>query len=428
MDNRYHSVRLLKERCRGCSACLMRCPTQAIRVRDGRAHIIKELCIDCGQCILACQSHAKVAETNSMEDIGRFPFKVALPAPSFYAQFGRQALSPAEISKALLAAGFDAVYEVARGAEAVSEAMRRMMAQDRLPRPMISSACPAVTRLIQVRFPSLIPCLTPFRQPMEVAASAARRMFSQSQRLKPQEIGIFFITPCPAKMTAIFSPIGQERSAVDGAISITELYGLTLPHLEKAEKRAEGGQASAEGLNWAAAGGEMAALRIDSAMVVDGIDNVIRVLEEIENGKLNDLQFLEGAACVGGCLGGPLVFDNNYVARNSLRLMARRLPETAADAGAEGVRLKAELPILPNPVMQLDDNMGKALEKMEKMREIVERLPGLDCGSCGSPSCESFAEDIVRGYCVEMDCIHLLKERLRVMAQQMVDLSAARRE
>ena len=84
---RFHSVRLEKDKCRGCTNCLKRCPTEAIRVRGGRAHIIDERCIDCGECIRVCDYHAKVAVTDPLSSISRFKYKIALPAPSLYGQF-----------------------------------------------------------------------------------------------------------------------------------------------------------------------------------------------------------------------------------------------------------------------------------------------------------------------------------------------------
>lgn len=78
--------------------------------------------------------------------------------------------------------------------------------------------------------------------------------------------------------------------------------------------------------------------------------------------------------------------------------------------------------------MRLDDDIVEAMRKMEQLEEIVRSLPGYDCGSCGSPTCRTFAEDIVRGYCNRMDCIHVLKEQLKVMAQQMVELAKTTRE
>ena len=68
------------------------------------------------------------------------------------------------------------------------------------------------------------------------------------------------------------------------------------------------------------------------------------------------------------------------------------------------------------------------MQKMERINPIGEELPGYDCGSCGSPTCRTFAEDIVGGFCGEMDCIHKLKDQLKVMAQQMVELAQTKRE
>lgn len=433
MEGRYHSVRLDKERCRGCSNCLMHCPTEAIRVRGGRAHIIKELCIDCGNCIRVCAYHAKVALTDTLEDLQHFEHRIALPAPSFFAQFHGQAHSVGQVMDALRDIGFDAVYEVARGADLVTRAARELLNGRSLPRPLISSACPAVMRLVQVRFPSLLPHVVPLQQPMEVAARLARRDYCRAHGLKAQQVGVFFITPCPAKMTAIRSPLGQERSHADGALAMTEVYGAVLPHLAAHRHSQTASQASPLGMAWAGSGGEAAATGRERVLSVDGIDNVIRVLEEVENGKLTDLDFLECGACVGGCVGGPLVFDNNYVAANTLNQIVRAMPRVDPDdlhrpEDPSPGSLRMDRPVLPNEQLRLDEDIDLAIRKMDQMNAILERLPGYDCGSCGSPSCATFSEDIVRGYCVEMDCIYLLKDRLKQMAQQMVDLSLTQRE
>jgi len=427
MENLYHSVRLQKELCRGCTNCMKPCPTEAIRVRNGRAHILDELCIDCGNCIRVCPYHAKVALTNSFEDLAAFPHRIALPAPSFYAQFGKQAGSIDTMLDVLMEVGFDAVFEVARGADIITGAIRGLLREAQRPRPLISSACPTVTRLIQVRFPSLIPNIVPLRQPMEVAAEIARKEYCLTHGVKPQDIGVFFITPCPAKMTAINSPIGQEKSHVDGAISIVETYGRVLPRLDRQPSSHSHAVATPLGVGWATAGGEAEASGCINTMAVDGIDNVIRVLEEVDNGKLQDLDFLECSSCVSGCVGGPLTFDNNFVARQNLRNLTRAMPQadpadTLDQCATQGLHLKLDKQILPNSTLKLDEDMAVALRMMEEMNTILERLPGYDCGSCGSPTCRSFAQDIVRGYFKETDCIFLLKDNLRLMSQQMANL------
>ncbi len=432
---RYHSVQLDKSRCKGCTNCLMHCPTEAIRVRDGRAHIIAERCIDCGECIRICDYHAKVAVTDKFDTIKAFRYAIALPAPSLYGQF-RNLQSVQPVLSALKKIGFDDVFEVARGADIVSRAIAQKLREPNLPRPLISSACPAVVRLIQVRFPDLIPNIVDVRQPMEVAAMIARNEFCKKNDCDPADVGVFFITPCPAKMTAIRSPIGQQKSSVDGAISMMEIYGLLRPYISRYAQEEETTEATSYGIGWASSSGEAKAVCPDNSLVVDGIDNCSRVLEEIENNKLSDLVFFEGNACTGGCVGGPLTFENNYVAKNAIRKLVDNARQKCADRPTQSVPaslmtkypLYMDAPILPNSAIQLDSDLSAALDKMERVNQIMQDLPGYDCGACGSPTCRTFAEDIVCGYCNEMCCIHKLKDQLKIMAQQMVDLAQMKRE
>ncbi len=428
----FHSVRLDKDKCRACTNCLKRCPTEAIRVRGGRAHIIAERCIDCGECIRVCEYHAKIAVTDPLSSISRFKYKIALPAPSLYGQF-KSLRSIAQVLTGLKHMGFDEVFEVARGADVVTRAIREKLRQPDLPRPLISAACPAIVRLIQVRFPDLIDHIVDVRQPMEVAALIAKREFARKHQVDESQVGCFFITPCPAKVTAIRNPIGHEKSAVDGAISVLEIYGLLSSHTRSHEADESLVQASAWGVGWANSGGEANAVCPENSMAVDGIENVIRVLEEIENNKLHDLTFFEGSACTGGCVGGPLNFENNYVARNMIRRMVDKTsglhPEQHVDVSLlTKYPLYNQKDILPNSAMKLDDDIVEAMRKLERMEEIYKRLPGYDCGSCGSPTCRTFAEDIVQGFATDMDCIHRLKDQLKIMAQQMVNLAQTTRE
>ncbi len=401
-------------------------------MRGGRAHIIDERCIDCGECIRICDFHAKVAVTDALEDIKKFKYAIALPAPTLYGQF-KNLKKPVYVLEALKHLGFADVFEVAQGADIVTRAIREKLREPGLPKPLISSACPAVVRLIQVRFPDLIPHIVDVRQPMEVAAMIARKEFCKKTGCAEEDVGCFFITPCPAKMTAIRRPIGQKASALNGAVSIMEIYGQLLPHIKKMQENPDFQPATGYGVGWAASSGEANAVCPENSLSVDGIPNVIRVLEEVENNKLNDLVYLEGNACMGGCVGGPLTFENNYVAKNAIRKLVDSMPKEHPDHEVPAsVMIKYPLyndePIQENSAMQLDDNLVIAMKKMQRMNDILSGLPGYDCGSCGSPTCRTFAEDIVRGYCSEMDCIHKLKDKIKIMAQQMVELAQSKRE
>lgn len=441
MSKNLHSVVLDKGKCVGCTNCLKRCPTEAIRIRQGRARILDEKCIDCGECIRVCLHHAKIAATDPLSAINSFKYKIALPPPTLYGQF-KNLKDISSVSRGLKRMGFNDVFDVARGADIATRAIMEKLKSPDCPRPLISSACPAVLRLIQVRFPELIENIVDVRSPMEIAATMARREFCEKNNVKPEEVGCFFITPCAAKATAIRSPIGHEKSAVDGAISMVEIYGLLSSQIRRdkgveipSEADDEGHRGTPFGIGWARSGGESLALGEEDALAVDGIDNVTRVLEAIENDRLPDLKYFEGLACNGGCVGGPMVFENVFIARNRIRKLVIDLPNISVkeavsidDVESLGDEIGFDKQIDPVESMKLDADFGKALRKMDRIEEIHKKLPGLDCGSCGSPTCQALAEDIVRGYAREMDCLFLLKEKVRDMAKQMVDISELSRD
>ncbi len=422
----FHSVTLDSEKCRGCTNCLKGCPTEAIRVRDGKASIIAQLCIDCGECIRRCPYHAKIATTDNIGVISAFQYKIALPAPALYGQF-KSLDEIGTLLGGLRAMGFDAVFEVAIGADVASAEIRRELATTDN-RPLISSACPAVVRLIQVRFPELLDNVVDVLPPVEIAARLAKEEFCRQKGADPSQVGAFFITPCPAKMTSIRTPLGLERSNVDGAISILEIYGLLAGQMRHQGDDFEGKRASFVGVGWANSGGESAAVNCENSLSVDGVHNVIRVLEEIENNKLSDLQFFEGLACQGGCVGGALAFENAYVAKNRIRKLVERMQhESPGRVEPPAVaNIHFTQPLSEQPVMKLDDDIEKAMAMMERIEQITKGLKGLDCGSCGAPTCRALAEDIVRGNANELDCIFNLKERVKMLAQQMIDLSDMR--
>ena len=235
--NFFHSVTLDRDKCHGCINCVKRCPTEAIRVREGKARIIKERCIDCGECIRVCPHHAKQAIFDPLSVMDTYKYKVALPAPALYGQFNN--LDDIDIILgALQMMGFDEVFEVARAAELVSDATRKYMARPDVKRPVISSACPAVLRLIRVRFPELIDNVLPLHAPIEVAARLARKAAMEKTGFAPEEIGVIFISPCPAKVTAVKMPLGAEKKR--GRRGDRHPRGLPEAHLADEKRPADG--------------------------------------------------------------------------------------------------------------------------------------------------------------------------------------------
>ena len=313
--------------------------------------------------------------------------------------------------------GFDDVYEVSRGAELVSDATRKLMADGRLPKPVISSACPAVVRLIRVRFPDLCDHVLNLNAPMEVSAMMAKRAASERTGIPIEEIGAFFITPCPAKVTDIKMPIGTEGSWCDGAIAISEVFPLLSHRMDKLETVEPIGQSGLIGVSWAGSGGESAALLNEKYLAADGIENVIRVLEELEDERIRELDFVELNACSGGCVGGVLCVENGYVAKARLQRLRKYLPvsQNHLDGGVPRDMEWTE-PLEFAPVLKLSQNLEEAMQMMEEIDVICEGLPGLDCGSCGAPSCRALAEDVVRGAARTSDCVFVMREQVKNVA------------
>ena len=415
----YHSVRLNEASCKGCTTCMRYCPTQAIRVQNGKAKIIREKCIDCGECLRRCPYRAKKVAIDGFERLGLFKHNVALVAPAFCGQFSKTT-DINVILTGLKKIGFDDVFEVARGAEAITRKTREMLSDASLEKPVISSACPAVVRLIAVRFPSLKDKVIPLTSPMEAAAQMARKEAVEKTGLPQEEIGIFFISPCTAKVTAVKQPLALEKSEVDGVLAVKDVYmrlAQAISSVKEVEKLSFTGK---EGINWARSGGEVKALGIKNYIAVDGIHNVIRLLEELEDEKIKNIDFIEALACNSGCTGGPLNVENEFVANSRIRNIAEGLEN--AEPSGEGLRLLWDKKVDYEPLSPLDKNMGEAMRKMQQMEEIYSRLPQLDCGSCGSPSCRDFAEDIVRGKAQEKDCIFRLREKIEMLAKEITEL------
>lgn len=153
-DKSLHTVTLDADKCKGCVTCMRRCPTEAIRVRNGKAKVYYERCIGCGECVRLCPHHAKKAAYDPFEIINNFKYKIALPAPSLYGQYNNMT-NLDYVLNGLLKIGFDDVFEVGRGAELVSEATNILLGRDNLKKPIISTACPAVLELIMLRFNNL---------------------------------------------------------------------------------------------------------------------------------------------------------------------------------------------------------------------------------------------------------------------------------
>ena len=425
MDKFIRSVRLKEDLCQGCINCIKYCPTQAIRVHNGKAHIIDKFCIDCGRCIRYCPHHAKIPIYDSLNVLNNYKYTVALPAPSLYAQYNNMT-NVDIVLNALLKLGFDDVYEVSAAAELVSEASREYMKEHANEGPFISSACPSVVRLIRVKFPSLLSKLLPIKPPVEVAAEIARARAMEKTGLPSRDIGIIFISPCPSKVSYSKAPLGIDKSNIDKVVAIKDVYPLLLPHMSRDEAQLKPLSNSGRiGLGWGNAGGEVGGLLIDSYLAADGIVNILRVLEEIEDEKIHGLKLTELSACNGGCVGGTLTVENAYVATTKTKRLLRYQPVSKSHLSThpELENIHWDDDVEYEPVFRLGNNFKESLEMMSTVEELTKKFPGLDCGSCGAPTCQTLAEDIVRGAATSNDCIYVLREHISSLSKEIDFLS-----
>jgi iron only hydrogenase large subunit-like protein len=397
------------------------CPTKAIRVRNGTAVINYDRCIDCGECLRVCQYDAVIPITTSRADLNKFKYKVALPSPVVYSQFGQQVL-PDEILSVIKDLGFDYVYDEAQMCEMISMAIEEYLDETKSPRPIIASTCPVVVRLIQRLFPSLCNLVVPIEPPREAAAKNLRQEIAEKFNILEDDIGIFHITPCAAKMISINYPESMERSHLDGAISILEIYNTVMMKLKKKQRPSmlrKHHPVSGIGIAWTVSGGEARALKDFQSVSVSGVYDTIRILEDIESGKLKDIEYLECLICPDGCVGGPLTVENRFVARSNVNRLIRIYGDKRMVNMRRVQRMyrqkffSFESSLKPKPFPGLAADRTKAIRALKIKEKTLKKLPLIDCGACGAPDCETLATDIARGEGKLDDCVFVKKGRAK---------------
>ena len=415
MEGYRHSVLLDKDKCTGCTTCLQHCPTEAIRIVDGKARIDSDRCIDCGECIRRCPHQAKKASAGSLENMQRFRYKIALPAPSLYAQFDN--LDDIDyVLNGLKKIGFDEVFEVSKAAEFVSEYTRRYIRTEGIHLPVISSACPVVVRLINLLFPSLSESIIHLHPPVEVAARMAKKRAMEAHpELTEEEIGVCFISPCPGKVSYVSNYKELYDLHIDEVVPISDVYFLLINAMKREEAIESLSESGMIGVGWASSGGESTAILNEGYLAADGIDNVIRVLNQIEDGNIPPVNFIELNACPGGCVGGVMTVQNPFISKSRLQSLRRYLP-VSMNRMPDGERYIPQEAFFNKieefaPERRLGSSMAESMRMMSDIQRLKNMLPGIDCGACGAPTCRAHAEDIVRAGGQEPDC-PILKARM----------------
>lgn len=421
----FHSVYVDRARCNGCSHCLKFCPTQAIRVRNGKAQITDKFCIDCGECVRKCVRRAKRCSYNTLEVLKNYEYNVAVPSHALYAQFNN--LNDLNIlATALLDLGFDAVSDIGLSKDLVDRAAAEYIAEHPEGRPFINAYCFTIVRLIRVRFPNLVDHLLPIRQPLEVAAELALDKAMKETGLPAEKIGIIHISPCPSTIAYARSPLGVRTSALNGNIAISYLYPKLLPLLKEAEKAPRKVfDPETVRIGWIDSGGYNKDGLPDNRLTADGLENVLKILEDLENDKYQDYDYIDLHACQGSCLGGALTVENPYVARERMRRLSANLGQKPyTDIANYNPPIYWDEKIEYNDVYRLGKTMTEGISLLRSVESLTRHFPGFNCGSCGAPTCRALAEDIVRGTASINDCIYIYRDTIHELTEEIDRISS----
>ena len=404
------------------------CPTHAIRVKDGKARVLPELCIDCGYCLKVCPSGAIQATTRSFAEIDKFKYKVAVPSPVLFGQFPLS-ISPAHIVTGLRSLGFDAVWDFTVELALVNRAILDYVERWEGPHPLISVSCPVVVRLVQVLYPAMVDQLIRIQTPRELAGRELKRKYSKELGIDRDEIAAIYITPCQAKTISILRPAEGAKSNLEGALGISDVYNDILAvtrslEEDKTDVSLKSLVCSEEMLCWAMSQGQDHVLSRHRYMSVTGLSNVIQVFDDIEKGKLRNIEYLECDACWGGCIGGNLTVDNVYVTLSKIHRLVSELPDSEPELEAEVERrypnedfsLKGR--VRPRAADESMDGLKERVKRIKTEETVLKALPGLDCGLCGAPTCKTFAKDVAAGSAPQNECVFLSDERLKQLRKR----------
>lgn len=399
------SIKTITEKCIGCTHCLRVCPTEAIRVRNRKMELNTLKCIDCGECFKVCPTNSIYFLSDELKIIESFDYKILVVSntlPSI--NFGR--ISYEDVIKRLFYFGFDEIWEEGIGNEIYLLKLKDILKNSKdLDKPIISTSCPAVVRLLQVNFPILINNLTRLNLPLDILGNFIREINRDKKNL-----GIFYLSTYPCKVTAIKNPLGLKESNFDGVFSLSNLYKKIL--IEKKEANGKFFKSGKVGVKNGMRGGEEDFLEGFKVITIDGIWNIKKFLDEMEEEKIPYFDYIDLKACLYGCVGGIFLKNQSLILNfYTQKEEEKKRRDFFSDIilNYKDVFFKDEILYLTEkiparPQYMLSENVDIAAKIFQEINMIYELLPKLDCGSCGAPSCRSFAEDIVLNKAKLSDC------------------------
>lgn len=418
--------------CTGCGACLKVCPTKAIRIKDGKSLLLVDNCIGGGECVSVCPQECITPTTSQFEYFKKTRFPVILVPPVLYSQFSQT--TPDKVLKGLKKMGFkhtvDMSYFLTLFKKATELHLKSLGPKEG--RPLISTLCPVVLRLIAFRFPSLMDLLHPVLRPVSVMVKDVAAFIAKYHGIDIGEITIFYLNPCPTKMTPESSTFHHETPYLARTIGINQIYAelkqkiKEIDNISMASARKSRFESCSDtgfepefefeepptgnSLLWGISGGETAGTTIKNAIAISGMNQTIEYLEKIEIGLFTEYDFIEFRTCREGCVGGSLCAVDKYAAKNNLLQHIHRLkikPRHRNDPLKNVYSKDRFYDKLTSSKMEKIFGQKKdplSIESLTRINRICNQLPGFNCSACGAPDCLTFAEDVVRKRAVMSQC------------------------
>ncbi|MBR5826242.1 MAG: 4Fe-4S binding protein [Clostridia bacterium] len=399
---------LKKSNCKNCYKCIRNCPVKAIRFSGNQAHIIEDECILCGQCFVVCPQNAKqiVDETEKVKVFIQSgdPVIVSL-APSFVANYDGAGIEA--VRKALKKLGFYDIEETAIGATIVKNEYERILNEEERD-VIISSCCHSINLLIQKEFPSCLGYLADVVSPMQAHCMDIKKRYPEAKTV--------FVGPCVAKK----DEADHYKGIVDAVLTFEELALWMNEEHVSLEFETDSNEYSRARF-FPTTGGVLKTMKENSKygyVAIDGVENCISVLKDLEKGKIHNC-FIEMSACIGSCVGGPVI--EKYQHDSSVKDYL----EVATYAGAKDFEVNQPEPgelkkfikyiehKLPKPS---EIEINSALRQMGKFKAADE----LNCGSCGYNTCREKAIAICQGKAEISMCLPYLKDKAESFSDIMV--------
>ena len=400
-------LQLKKSNCKNCYKCIRNCPVKSIKFADGQANIIPDECILCGRCFVNCPQDAKQIRDDVprvKEMIASGKKVIASVAPSFIAEF--PLMDFATMKDALLKLGFADAQETAIGATIVKTEYEKMIASGKHD-VIISSCCHSVNALIQKYYPSVLPYLADVLSPM----------LAHCRVIKEENPGAcaVFIGPCISK---------KEEAELYGECDVALTYEELEAWMNEAGVVPAGDSTEPDegkrGRFFPIKGGIIKSMHTENTgftyLAVDGVQNCIAAIKEIESGALKNC-FIEMNACEGACINGPAISHHHKP------LLSGEV-KVVAFAGDDEFRVAMPIDTFKNiPYIGTHEKIPGEAAIKEILAKMGKTSPEqeLNCGSCGYPTCREKAIAVYQGKADLSMCLPFLKEKAETFSGYVIN-------